>query len=97
MKPNRALDRYCAIYYRNIISSIFHFLVGILFLVCSRRIPLRHRANEEQTAQPSNKIGSEANDRLGFKFAPSYQSLLFSHDLTTNIPHCSCRTMGDAL
>ncbi len=48
-----------------ITSYYLSFFVGILFLICSRRIPLRHRTNEKQTAQQSNKILSGSNDRLG--------------------------------
>ena len=55
----------CSSLGRRQLPNLFHFLVGILFSVRSRCSPIRHRANEKQTAQQSNKISSEANDRLG--------------------------------
>ncbi|EKX90820.1 hypothetical protein HMPREF9999_01223 [Alloprevotella sp. oral taxon 473 str. F0040] len=65
-KPNRSLERYSAIRYREdnfLPSSIF--LLSILFLVRSRRSSLRLRTHNQPAAQQSNEIRSESNDRLG--------------------------------
>ena len=43
----------------------FHILVDLLFLVRSRCSPLRLLTNEKQSAQQSNEICSESNDRIG--------------------------------
>ena len=47
------------------LPAIFYLLVGILFLVRSRRSPLRLRTHNQPSAQQSNKICSGANNRLG--------------------------------
>ncbi len=64
--PNRSLDRYSADRYGedNFLAS-FIFLVGILFLVSSRRSLLRLQTNGKQSVQQSNKICAESNDRFG--------------------------------
>ena len=45
----------------------FHFLVGILFLIRSRRSPLRLRTNGKQSAQQTNEICSGSNDLFWLK------------------------------
>ena len=49
------------------LPAIFHFLVGILLLVRSRRGPLRLRTRKQPSAQQSNEICSGSNDRFGLK------------------------------
>ena len=57
----------CNLLQRILLPAIFHFLVGILLLVRSRRSPLRLRTHNQPSAQQSNKICSGSNDRLGLK------------------------------
>ena len=47
------------------LPAIFHFLVGILLLVRSRRSPLRLRTHNQSSAQQSNEICSGSNDQFG--------------------------------
>ena len=49
------------------LPAIFHYLVGILLLVRSRRSPLRLQTHNQPSAQQSNETCSESNDRLGLK------------------------------
>ena len=53
------------------LPAIFHYLVGILLLVRSRRSPLRLQTHNQPSAQQSNEICSESNDRLGFNLNQS--------------------------
>ena len=57
---------------KRLLTVIFHFLVGILFLVSSRRSPLRLRTNVKQSAQQSNEICSVPNDRFGIKIPTDF-------------------------
>ena len=57
----------CNMLPRICLPAIFHFLVGILLLVRSRRSPLRLRTHNQPSAQQSNEISSGSNDRFGLK------------------------------
>ena len=64
--PNRSLDRYSAIHYRedNFLSSFI-----LLLALVSRLFSTWHatpKANEKQSAQRWNEIWTESNDRLRF-------------------------------
>ena len=59
---------WCNLLQRTELPSIFHFLVGILLLVRSCRSPLRLWTHEQPSAQQSNEICSESNDRFGLNY-----------------------------
>ena len=68
LNPHRSADRLLMLLDGNhCFPSIFHLLVGILSIVCSRRNPLCLRQDNSSSAPPSNGICTSANNRWGLK------------------------------
>ena len=69
IKPQSVIrPLWCNLLQRTELPAIFHFLVGILLLVRFRRSSLRLQTHEQPSAQQSNEICSESNDRFGLNY-----------------------------